>query len=483
MMRPLGGAVETGRSTRAPIAPIVQVRLPLAPGQRRWRLLAAFLITLGGLLLVDALTWGDWWSSFLWVPVGLVAGFVARRGRLLWMGWLAVAAYFPISRLGESRDFGPFWYLGAILGGCLVAIGFAAGSTLERRSNPWTDARVVWHGIGRRWRRLINGGVAVALIGFGAYTGYIGAAGSGAIVHPRATRAGCDTPKTRFGWMFEAINYDPTDDARLTASNPDRLHCSSQGTTAGTEVVTSDGVPIAGWYIPAANGIGPTGPTVLIVHGWKSNKSQVLKYAPPFHDAYNLVLIDLRNGGRSGPADTTMGFREQLDVRAMIDWLERVKHPTWIAAVGNSMGGATVLAEAVSDPRVRALVIDSTHAHAVVSFGDGLEVENGHPSLPGSWAIVAGMALRLGADWTVVDPVRTIAQLGDRPVLLTHGTNDVIDRPAESADLNYRAARDARVPVELRYCHGATHGAVVDTCPVEWARWVTSFLEEARARL
>ena len=140
------------------------------------------------------------------------------------------------------------------------------------------------------------------------------------------------------------------------------------------------------------------------------------------------------------------------------------------------------LVERLADPRVRALVLDSMHAHALVSIGDGLEVENGHPSLPGSWAIVAGVALRLGTDWTVVDPVRTIVQVGNRPVLLTHGTSDLVDRPAESADLNFHAALAASVPVALQYCRNGTHGAVIDTCPDAWARWVTSFLEGARTR-
>ena len=122
--------------------------------------------------------------------------------------------------------------------------------------------------------------------------------------------------------------------------------------------------------------------------------------------------------------------------------------------MGNSMGGVTVLAEAVSDQRVRALILDSMHASALVSIGNGAEVENGLPSLPTSWAVVVGVAIRIGADWTVVDPVQTIARVGDRPVLLVHGTNDVLDRPAQSADRNFHAAMDAGVPVELEYCRG-----------------------------
>ncbi len=119
------------------------------------------------------------------------------------------------------------------------------------------------------------------------------------------------------------------------------------------------------------------------------------------------------------------------------------------------------------------------HAHITVSIGNGLETEHGHPSLPGSWAIMAGVLLRTGADVTTIDPVGTITRLGDRPVLLIHSTTDVLDRPSESAELNFHAALDAGVPVELHYCQGAKHGEVIDTCPAAWAGWATSFLDGA----
>lgn len=472
-----------GNSTSAPIAPAVQVHVPVDAAGSRWRIPTAILVTLGGLLLVAALTWGEWWSTLLWIPVGLVAGSVTRRVHYVWVAWLGLAAYYPAATaLGVSGEVGPFWYLGAMLGGAFLTVGFATGTAIGWRVNPWTRSRDAWRGLGRVPRRAIVVALAVGLLASGGYTTYAGALGSEMIVHPTGKWAGCDTPATRFGWPYEAINYDRADDERLAAENPDMSHCTSQGAVAGNEVVASDGVPIAGWYVPAASGAGPTAPTVVLAPGWKSNKSEILKYATPFHDAYNLVLVDLRNGGRSGVADTTWGLREQLDVRAMIDWLERTKHPAWIAAMGNSMGGATVLAEAVSDQRVRALILDSMHASALVSIGNGAEAENGQPSLPSSWAVVVGVAIRIGADWTVVDPVRTITRVGDRPVLLIHGTNDVLDRPADSADRNFHAGMDAGVPVELEYCRGATHGAVIDTCPDDWARWAVSFLDGARQR-
>ena len=246
-------------------------------------------------------------------------------------------------------------------------------------------------------------------------------------------------------------------------------------------MVSSDGVPIDGWYIPAASGIGPAGPTVLIVHGGKANKSDVLKYAPPFHPTYNLVLLDLRNSGRSGAALATWGLREQWDLRAMIDWLVRIKNPAWIGVMGNSNGGATAVLEAGTDPRVRALVLDSMHASVVAQLGSVLETENSLPAWPGSWAIVVGASLRIGADITTVDPVRTIGRLGTRPVLLIHGSADLVDRPAESAERNLAAALAAGVPVGLEICPGAGHGVVIDICPDQWARWAVSFMDAARS--
>ena len=68
------------------------------------------------------------------------------------------------------------------------------------------------------------------------------------------------------------------------------------------DAVTVGEIGLAGWYIPAGNGAGPTAPTVVIAHGWGSNKSNMLDRAAVVHDAYNLLLLDLRNHGQSADA-------------------------------------------------------------------------------------------------------------------------------------------------------------------------------------
>ncbi len=459
----------------------VRAALPL-------RAAGSFAAGLLGLLLVAALFGSSSWSWVLWIGVGVVAGVIARSGRLVWLAWLDVVAFYPLSlALGLTTHLGPFWFLGALIGAGLVSAGFAIGVPIRAGRDPRERIRSWWRDLGPGWRRLL---ILLAVLGVVVLVGYALFAvvvGSDTFVNP-GTSANCLTPDRRFGWDYEAINYDQRDDLNLApALVPDKngrlaWTCPSQGAIAGDDVVTSDGIHVAGWYIPAANGAGPAGPTVVLVHGKASNKSEMLDYAVPLHDRFNLVLLDLRNGGRSTRSISTAGIREQRDVESMIDWLVRTKRPSWIAGLGNSMGAATILAAARSDPRIKALILDSMHARIVVSTGNAIETEFGQPSLPGSWGVVIGASLRAGADLTTVDPVRTITQIGARPVLLSHGSADVVDPPDESAEPNLAAARRAEVPVELHYCPSAGHGKVIEVCSADWGRWATTFLEAAMAR-
>ena len=140
----------------------------------------------------------------------------------------------------------------------------------------------------------------LALVGVIGYTAYVGYEGSRQAVNVDEARSrDCRTPDLLVGWEYEAVNYDIADDDALKAANPDMADCVSQGASAGDEIVTEDGVRIGGWYVPAANGVGPEGPTVVLVHGYSSNKSDILTYGAGLHDAFNLVAFDQRNGGRS----------------------------------------------------------------------------------------------------------------------------------------------------------------------------------------
>jgi len=352
------------------------------------------------------------------------------------------------------------------------------GSTRpESLPAPRTARRVRRHSTARTAAGLL---VAAALIAVAGYTGYAGIYGSGQFTDP-AGPADCRTPLELFGWQYEAMNYDLADDARLRADNPDMKHCASQGSTAGTEVVTSDGVPIAGWYVPAASGVGPTGPTIVMLHGWDANKSDILRYGEALHADYNLVAFDQRNVGRSGGTQTTMGHTEWRDVEAIVDWLVQTKGTGEIGLLANSMGARAAVVAAVEDQRIGALLLDSAHARLedIVARRLDREFEPRQPAYPGTWAILIGTSIRIGADVTAEDPVRTIPQLGDTPLLVTHGGNDYIAVPAQGPEVIREVAEQAGVDVTVRYCEDAKHGQVVDVCRDAFGSWATEFFDAA----
>jgi len=325
-----------------------------------------------------------------------------------------------------------------------------------------------------RLRRVVVLGVGVALGAGIGYTGYVGYEASRLAVSVDEARSrDCRTPDVLFGWPYQAINYDIADDARLRAAHPDLADCASPGARAGEEVVTSDGVRIAGWYVPAANGIGPEGPTVVLVHGYAANKSGILRYGAGLHDEFNLVAFDLRNTGRSTGTATTYGVLEQRDLRAIIDWLVATKHPSHLGVLGNSLGAATAITEARTDPRVEALALDSMHTRLTYQFEQRLK-HAGHPPYPGTWATFIGSWIRSGQDLGRADAVDAIPDLVGRPMLLTHGTADDEDLPARTRQFAADAAA-AGIAVELHWCDGATHGAVVDVCTDAFAGWVRDF--------
>lgn len=442
-----------------------------------FRIGAALVVALVGFVLA-AVPYPTTISGWLgWIGVAVLAGAVAGRARHVWVLWVALLVIAVLApSMGWADDLRAYWWLSATFAVAVPSIAFVAGTAITWKPGAGVAVRRRWTGIGRTGRRLAAGAAVVAILGFAGYGGYGFVAGGAQYVEAVPNPGPCDNPGQRFGWAFEPINYDASNEPTALDPSAAAKLCTDQGPPAGTDVVASDGIHIAGWYIPAASGADPAGPTVVIVHGGQASKTGVLRYAPPFHPDYNLVLLDLRNSGQSGGEVSSGGLREELDLRAMIDWLERTKHPTWIAVMGNSNGASTALAEARTDERVRALILDSMHAEIELQVGSVIEGERGLPPWPAAIALVAGAEFRLDGDLRTVDPIRTISQVRGRPMLLTHGSLDDIDRPSESVERTVAAAIDAGIDVEFHLCVGAGHGEVVEVCRVAWASWVTTFL-------
>jgi uncharacterized protein len=319
--------------------------------------------------------------------------------------------------------------------------------------------------------------VLIILLG---YLGYLGFTGSARLTDAADASTDCRTPAIANGWTYEAINYDASTDGAL-ADNANPADCPHQGDDAGGRLLTTDRVGLAGWYIPAANDIGPEGPTVILAHAYEGNKSTMLAHAALLHDEYNLVLFDFRNHGQSGGDETTQGALEEDDLRAVVDWLEGHKGPQQIALLGVSMGGVAALAESIADDRIAAVILDSTHATAAGAIQARLDVDGYPLSLPGSWSVLLGSLIRTGQDISAVDPVEAVAHYRDgRPLLIIEGGQDDLIGPTDADDLLV-AAQDAGADVQLEICLPAGHGESLEACAGEYRDWVLGFLTRSLA--
>jgi uncharacterized protein len=96
---------------------------------------------------------------------------------------------------------------------------------------------------------------------------------------------------------------------------------------------------ISAWHCTQKNAIG----SVILLHGYKGSKSQLIDRANIFYrKKYNVLLIDFMGCGDSEGNETTIGFKEAQDVVTAYRFMEQ-QHKLPIILLGNSLGAAALL--------------------------------------------------------------------------------------------------------------------------------------------
>jgi len=215
---------------------------------------------------------------------------------------------------------------------------------------------------------------------------------------------------------------------------------------------SADGVPLRGWYREP----GTAGATVLLVHGWGAQRTQMAPQAQALVDAgYGVLLIDLRAHGASGGTLSSAGFLEQRDVEAALAWLrarpECAGRP--IAAIGFSIGGIAVAGVAGRDPGIAAVVLESTPPTLAADFA--AETPRHRPLEDAVYTWVHRRAAAVPID--SVRPIDDLCRIAPRPVLVTYGSEDTY---VEAADRQQMLA--GRCPPTASWLAvGSDHGRYV----------------------
>ncbi|HEY8169309.1 MAG TPA: alpha/beta fold hydrolase [Candidatus Limnocylindrales bacterium] len=204
------------------------------------------------------------------------------------------------------------------------------------------------------------------------------------------------------------------------------------------DMAGADDVNLAAWWIPADR---PRGGIVL-VHGFRSSRDEMLDHAPYLHDAgFDVLLYDARACGLSGGAMSTLGWRETSDLRAVIDHLEQWTDGRPLAVMGHSLGAAVAILEGADDPRVRAFILEApfTAIEDVIDRGFRHFTRPSLPVFPFAPLTVRLAEARVGQHRSAVRPIDVIDRLAPRPALLVSGSEDPFVYPDDARRFAERA--------------------------------------------
>jgi len=185
----------------------------------------------------------------------------------------------------------------------------------------------------------------------------------------------------------------------------------------------ADGTRLAGWFVLAS----PRAPTVILVHGFKADRAQMLPYARFLVAAgYNVLLYDSRGCSESDGWGITLGAHEPDDVVAAVTYLSgRADLPAKrFGALGISLGAGIVLLAGAREPQLAAVVADSAWADEHVQIDRMSSIPIGRLAVPVPPYEPALVNALVGADLRQVRPLAAISAIAPRAVLLIHSADD-----------------------------------------------------------
>jgi fermentation-respiration switch protein FrsA (DUF1100 family) len=250
--------------------------------------------------------------------------------------------------------------------------------------------------------------------------------------------------------------------------HPPRYIASGESLTANNieyteiELTTSDGVKLSAWYTAPKNGA-----LILVAHGYGAVRP-VEFYDLFASHGYGVLAWDFRAHGKSGGNFSTLGYYEQLDVEAALDYALAQPDVKHIGAWGGSMGGAAIILTAARRPEIEALIIDS----AFPTLEDVYKINVPFPIFQ---PLVRFFAEReTGVDFDNVRPVDEIAKISPRPLFIIDGWQGaaiVMNSPQRLFDA-------AGSPKLLWVEQGVPHLNMYAHYRKEYARRVIDFFDE-----
>ncbi len=233
---------------------------------------------------------------------------------------------------------------------------------------------------------------------------------------------------------------------------------------------TEDKVNIKGWFIPYDG----AEKTIILMHGWGMNRSDILKNTYFLHDlGFNLLYFDFRALGESGGKVSSIGYLETRGVRAAIKYLKetRPEYCKKIGLYGFAMGGIVATWAGVSNPPIRCVAAEASYYSFRRVVSRWAWVHHKVPSFPIIPIVLHYIRRDLHVNPERYSPKYNIGKIAPRPVLIIHGRYDSIV-PAAQAKLLFKRAGD---PKEIWLVPGAKHNKCAEVGGFEYKQRLSDF--------
>ncbi len=236
-------------------------------------------------------------------------------------------------------------------------------------------------------------------------------------------------------------------------------------------VRSADGYSLFGWYIPSQNGAA-----VMLQHGYKSNRSEMLEEAAMLaRHGYGVLLSSVRAHDLNAGELIAFGLNEMPDFDAWFNYLQQREDidPDRLGLLGNSLGGTMAIQYAADHQVVSALLVHSAFSSMSDTIDTSIRYYTGLPAFPFASLIRFWAEREVGGSIENINAVNRISRISPRPVLLLHSTTDVVISP-QSGELLFAAAGE---PKELWQVAGIEHASFDTQQPDAFEQRMLSFFD------
>ena len=237
---------------------------------------------------------------------------------------------------------------------------------------------------------------------------------------------------------------------------------------------TEDKVQIKGWFIPSEE---YSAKTVILMHGWGMNRSDILKNTYFLRDlGFNLLYFDFRALGESGGKTSSIGYLELKDVAAAVRFLKETR-PQFcekIGLYGLSMGGMVAICEAAHNPEISCVVAEASYYSFRRVVSRWAWVHHKVPYFPLIPIILHYIRKYLGVNPERYSPKYNIPKIAPRPVFIIHGRYDNLV-PAAQAKMLFKKAGE---PKEIWLVPDAKHNTCAEVGGFEYKQRLADFFRQ-----